>query len=131
MESSLLSLVEFVLFLQLLRWLNLTGSRFSGDIEKVYISLQKSFLHQRDRFRLCCNFLLKFKVVILFLEISSTSRHVLLVLIESICQRFLSILLNDLGLSLVNEFILLLSLRFLLHLSDFRMGVIDWCDFHI
>lgn len=52
-------------------------------------------------------------------------------LIKSIVQGLLSVFLDDLGLGLVQELILFLTLRFLLNLTDFRMGVIDWSQFHI
>lgn len=51
--------------------------------------------------------------------------------VESIGERLLSILLDNLGLGLIDELVLDLALGLLLDLSDLGVGVIDWCQFHI
>jgi len=118
-ESTLLSLVELVFFLEFCRGLDLTWGCLCGDVEEIYICLQKALLHKLNGLGLGCNFLLKFKVVFLFSEVGSASRHVLFVLVKPVVQRFLSVFLDHLGFSLVQELILFLSLGFLLYLTDF------------
>ena len=130
-EFSLLSLVKFVFFLKFGRGLDFRWGSLSGDIEEVDVGLQVSLLHELDRLWSGCNFLFKFEIVILLLEVGAATRHVLLVLRKTICQRLLAVFLDDLRFGLVDKFVLLFALGLLLDLPDLGVGVINWSQFHI
>ena len=131
LELVLLPLVELVLLLQLLRWLDLAWSRVSGDVEEVHVSLKVTFLHELDGLGSGCNLLLQFEIIVLFLEVSAGTCHVLLVLVKPVAERLLAVFLDDCSLSFLNKFLLLLDLRLFLDLPDLSVGVIDWCQLHL
>jgi hypothetical protein len=118
-KQSLFSLVQFVLFKELLGWFYLTWSGIGSNIEEVYVGEEVTFLHEFDGLRLSCDFLLKFEIIILLLEVSTTTSHILLVLVESVILGALAVLVNDLGFSFNDEVIPLLTFGFLLHLPNF------------
>lgn len=130
-EFSLLSLVEFVFFLQFGRRLDFRWGTLRGDVEEVDVGLQVALLHELDGLRPGCNFLLQFEIVVLLLEVGAATRHVLLVLREPIGERLLAVFLDNLRFGLVDEFLLLFALGLLLDLPDLGMGVINWSQFHI
>ena len=125
-EFALLSLVELVFFLQLLRWLNLGGRSLGCYVEEIDVCLQISSLHELDRLGLSGNLLLQFKVIVLLLEVISASSHILLVLSEPIAETFFAILLKSLALGLIDKLVSLLLLRLLLDLTDLSVWVNNW-----
>lgn len=131
MKLPFFTFVEFVLFLQLLRGFDLRWGSFSGDVEEVYVCLDESLLEKFDRLSLSCDFFLKFEVVLLFLEVIATAIHELLISLESIGCGLLAILIKDLGFCFNYEFVFLLLLSLLLHLSHLGMGVINGSQFHL
>jgi hypothetical protein len=110
LELALLSLVEFVLFLQFLRRLDLRGRGLSGDVEEVYVGLDEALLQKLDGLGFGSDFLLKFEIVVFFLEVIATATHELLVGLESVGGVLFAVLVQHGGLGLNNEFLLLFSL---------------------
>lgn len=110
---------------------NLARRCVRRDIVKVYVSLKVALLHQFNWLALGIDLVLQLEVVVLLLEIGTTSCHVLLMLVESVVERLLSILVNHTRLGFQNEFFPLLMFSFLQYLANLRVGVINRIDPHI
>lgn len=112
-------------------WFNLTWGSVRRDVIEINVCLQETFLHQFDWLALSGHFILQFEITSLFfLEIGSTSRHVLFMLAETVPKRLFTVFIKDGGLCFEDELFSLLSFCFLLYLANLGVGVINRIDPH-
>lgn len=120
-------LVELLLLLESITWLDSRGSRPVGQVEEVDVRLHKTFGQQSDSDVHFVHFLLELEAAVLLLHVvhdTASDADFLRLLASG------AVLLKDLGLGGSDQLVLLLSLRLLDDLADAGVRVHDRLMFH-